>query len=198
MRTIFVFLLFSTPSWTQLISAGIKAGVPLDRAGQEDNRTTVDNPRWIVGATAEVGIGAHFAIGVDALYRRLGYSQGRNVGSAAFFTDSKTSHWEFPIYAKYRFGREGIRPFLTGGGAFERAHTTGTAGCIGDPQLCGSTGVHDLNSTSSGGGFLVGAGVEFKAGVLKIAPEFRYTRWLRGYFSGAGSDQPALYLGIRF
>ena len=69
--------------------------------------------------------------------------------------------------------------------------------CIGDPQLCGSTGVHDLKSTSWGGGFLVGGGVEFKAGVLKIAPEFRYTRWLRGYFAGAGSDQPALYLGIR-
>jgi single-stranded-DNA-specific exonuclease len=35
-------------------------------------------------------------------------------------------------------------------------------------------------------------------GFVKIAPEFRYTRWVKGYFAGAGTDQPALLLAIRF
>jgi outer membrane protein with beta-barrel domain len=199
MRQALLMWLFIGPALAQPVSVGIKAGVPLDRAGQgDDARTAVDKRRWTVGPSVEVRLPRGFSIGVDALYRRLGYSTERNVGSATFFEKSTTDHWEVPIYGKYRFGDGAVRPFVLGGGAFEHANVHGTAGCTGDAALCGSTGTHDLKSSSWGGGYLVGGGVEFRWGRWKIAPEFRYTRWLRGYFAGAGSDQPALLLGISF
>jgi opacity protein-like surface antigen len=200
MRDIFLSLLLAVPALCQPISVGVKVGVPLDRAGQpDDTRTTVDKQRWIAGPTVEVSLPGRFSVGADALYRRLGHQTSRSAGSATFFENSRTNHWEFPIYAKYRFGTRRFQPFVLAGGAFEHASLQGTAGCTGDPMLCGSSaGTHELRSSSWGGGYLAGAGVEFKAGFLKIAPEFRYTRWFRGYFAGAGSNQPAFLLGIRF
>jgi hypothetical protein len=200
MRCVVLFWLAAIPGLCEPISAGVKAGVPLDRAGQGDTNTEINKQRWTVGPTVEFALPAGLAIGVDALYRRLGYRTVRNVGSASFFEDSRTSHWEFPLYAKYRFGGRSMRPFVLAGGALEHASVSGSGGCTGDPMLCGSSGatVYELKSTSWGGGYLVGGGVEFTLGILKIAPEFRYTRWVRGYFSGAGADQPALLLGIRF
>ncbi len=197
MRHHLLLWLLAVPAFCQPISIGIKGGVPLDRAGQgDDTRTTVDKRRWTVGPSVEVHLPGRFSIGVEALYRRLGYSTVRNVGQASFFEKSTTDHWEVPIYAKYRFGDEPVRPFVLGGGAFEHAKVRGTAGCTGDPMLCGSTGTHELKSSSWGGGYVAGAGVEFRLGTWKIAPEIRYTRWVRGYFAGTGSDQPALLLGL--
>src|SRR5262249_41218634 len=83
-------------------------------------------------------------------------------------------------YVKYRFGDGPVRPFVIGGGAFERAGISGSAGCTGDAMLCGtSAGTHELKSSELGGGILSDVGVEFRRGALKIAPEFRYTRWQR-------------------
>src|SRR4029077_7219734 len=62
-----------------------------------------------------------FGFEVDALYHRMGY-----VGIVNFFDsasgkfsnsaiDVKGNSWDFPIMAKYRFGRV-VRPYVAGGG----------------------------------------------------------------------------------
>jgi hypothetical protein len=201
MKLMLMSLFFAAQSFTQPISFGFKAGIPLDRAGgNDDTRTEINKQRWTVGPTVEVRISPHFSAGADALYRRLGYSSLRSAGSASFFENSSTAHWEVPVYLKYRRAEGTIRPFVLGGAAFEHATVSGTAGCTGDAMLCGEIGIgaHELKSSSWGGGYLVGGGIEFRVGRIVFAPEFRYTRWVRGYFSGAGSDQPAVLFGIRF
>jgi hypothetical protein len=200
MKALFLSLVFAAGGICQPISVGLKFGIPLDRAGVANEQTSVNKERWMIGPTIEARLTAHISVGAEALYRRLGYRVTRNVGSTVFSENSKTDHWEVPIFLKYSFGKGPVRPFAFGGGAFEHASVNGTAGCSGDPLQCGELGpgTHPLSSRSWGGGYLAGAGVEFRFGRLRLAPEFRYTRWLRGYFAGAGSDQPAVLLGIRF
>lgn len=190
-------LLFPPAVFAQRISFGVKGGVPLDRVGTEDSRTIADRERWIVGPTVEVALSPRLSLGADALYRRLGYTTTRNVGSATFFETATTRHWEVPLFLKYRFTEGKVRPFVSGGGAFEHASVRGSAGCRGDAMLCGGTPSGIIRSDSWGGGYLVGGGVEFRFGVVTFAPEFRYTRWQRGYFAGSGSNQPAVLLGVR-
>jgi hypothetical protein len=198
MKPLFLLSLLPViPAFCQPVSVGAEAGIPLDRTGSAIH-TSVDKERWIGGPTIEIRLPRHFGLGVDALYRRINENTSRNVGSTIFFSNATTNHWEFPIYLKYRFGEGPMYPFVLGGGAFEHASVSGTAGCAGDPLLCGSAGTGTIAATSLGGGYLLGGGVEFRVGRLKVAPEFRYTRWVRGYFAGAGSDQPALLVGIRF
>lgn len=200
MKAILMSLLFAAAGVSQPISIGVKTGIPLDRAGTGADQTTVDRERWIIGPTIEARLTTRFIFGAEALYRRFGYRVTRNVGSTVFFENSRTDHWEFPVFLKYRFGGGPIRPFVLTGVAFEHASISGSAGCTGDPMLCGEMGVgtHELRSTDWGGGYLLGGGLEFRISRLTIAPEFRYTRWVKGYFAGAGTDQPAVLLGIRF
>lgn len=194
MKTGLVCLLLALPLAGQPISVGGKVGIPMDPAGTGPGDTI--RPRWVVGPTIEARVTRHFSIGGEALYRRLGYEYSRSAGSVGFFEDRTTHHWEFPIYGKYRLGKHF---FVTGGAAAERAQVTGTVGCTGDRSVCGeSAGRFNLDSTSWGWGYLMGGGMEFRRGPVTLAPEFRYARWMRGYFSGAGPDQPAVYLGIRF
>lgn len=159
------------------------------------DRTTLEEQRWRVGPTVEVSLPARFAVGVDALYRHL---QDRTATIFAY-TMNDTAVWEVPLYVKYRFSAGPIRPFATGGLALNHASESGSYGCSA-PPLCGSG---TSESSSWGRGYHMGGGVEFKIGVLKIAPEFRYTHWYTGYFSGGGAiasyrDQPVLLLGVRF
>lgn len=54
-------------------------------------------------------------------------------------------------------------------------------------------------------GLVVGGGLEIKAGVLKVSPEFRYTRWLNrafsayfshGFFAESAQNQAEILVGI--
>ena len=56
-------------------------------------------------------------------------------------------------------------------------------------------------------GFVAAGGVELRASRLKIAPEFRYTRWnarywefygSRGFFTGSNLNQMDVLLGVSF
>lgn len=194
-------ILLAVPAFCQPISVGIKVGAPLDRAGSQGVLgITVDKPRWTIGPTVEARIHGNFFVGADALFRRMSHNAEWNTGSGVFFENSKTSRWEVPVFVKYRLGERRFRPFILGGGAYERAHITGSAGCRGGALSCGDLGpgTFPIDTSDWGAGWLVGGGVEFGLGPVKVAPEFRYTRWLRGYSAGAGTNQPAVLLGIRF
>jgi hypothetical protein len=182
-RTLLLFLC-PLPLFCQPISFGIKAGVPLtDALSISDSRESVDTQRWVVGGTVELKLPAGLSVGADVLYRRFTYS----FNSTLSFRTDKIGRWEFPIFAKYRFGGKLVRPFLEAGLAFDYAHDSGSGGWNGcyDPlPVCPALpALGPFTSSQWGAGPLVGGGVEFKAAVIKIAPEFRHTRWQKGIFS---------------
>jgi hypothetical protein len=183
------------------VSAGFKAGIPLDSADAPAGRATTEfgKPRWTVGPSVEVKAGGGFVVAADALYRRLNRSKTNHSGSADFFERSATSRWEVPLYLKFRFKYRKARPFVESGSAIAHDSVKGTLGCTGDPALCGAgAGTRELRSASWDGGILAGAGMEFQAGPWIFAPQFRYTRWTSNSPDGPGANQPAVYLGIRF
>ena len=200
MKTFFALLFLAVSALAQPVSVGLKAGVPFNRAQSVVQGLALDSQYWTVGPTLEVAFPWSLAVGVDALYRRFDASFNRNVGAAAFSQATETGHWEFPLYLKYRFGKVPFHPFVAAGGAASYARITNTASCAGDPLLCRSTGAYNvtLKSTRAGGGLLFGGGLEFRAGVVKIAPEVRYTRWFTGFLNHDSGNQAELLLGIRF
>jgi hypothetical protein len=200
MRRILVFLFLTACVFAQPVSVGVKAGVPFNTAPDVVQGHSLDSRYWTIGPTVELRLPARFAISLDALYRTFDSSFQRNAGSAVFSHSTEAGHWEFPLYLKYRFAEGPIQPFVSAGGALGYARTTGTAACIGDPLLCGSGGTQlaAVKSSTAGGGWLAGGGVEFRVSVFKIAPEVRYTRWDTGYLRNDGRNQAELLLGIRF
>jgi hypothetical protein len=200
MKCSFVLLFCALPLCGQSVSFGLKAGVPLtaDLAGSDGR--SVAGQRWTAGATVEFTLPLNLSVGVDALYRRFSYSYANDFG---YSEDSKTGHWEFPVFAKYRFKSivppYVARPFAEGGFVFDRAHTSGTAQSFTGPPGCCGTITTTINSSQWGAGFLAGGGIEIKAAFLKIAPEVRYTRWQKGlFYDGFERNQVEVLVGVRF
>lgn len=54
--------------------------------------------RYLIGPTAQVNIGDHFAVEVDAIFKRLGYdfATADINGTGAFNTSTVANQWEFP------------------------------------------------------------------------------------------------------
>src|SRR5262249_44641452 len=89
----------------------------------------------------------------------------------------KTSSFEFPVMAKYRF-RAPLSPFVEAGPSFRPAGN---------------------GSNLSHAGFTAGAGFELHAGKVNIAPTLRYTRWKDiglTSFQSAVPDQLELLVGV--
>jgi hypothetical protein len=109
--------------------------------------------------------------------------------------------WDFPFLLKYRILSGPMRPFLNAGMSVTHQSTdsSGTTICLG-PLPC-----YPPDSTNSAfdnfkyensrnrRGIVAGAGVEFKYGRAKIAPEFRYTR-----LNNLGTHQAAILFGLTF
>lgn len=202
MKYSLLLLFCALPMCCQSVSFGIKGGVPVT-AGLGGNYAyyDIDTQRWTAGATVEFKLPANLSVGVDALYRRFSYSVGNYLGTR---DDGNIGHWEFPVFAKYRFGTivppYVARPFVEAGFAFDRAHTSGTeVSSLRGPPGCCSTVTTAYSSYQWGFGFLVGGGIEIKAAFLKIAPEVRYTRWQKGlFYDGLERNQVEVLVGVRF
>lgn len=130
---------------------------------------------------------------IDALYKRVGTREfSVDILGGQFRSRDRSNSWEFPILVKYCFLRKLPGPYVSGGYAFRHIAGSGTSESIccfnpygpSDPKLTVSTYSTDYRNSS---GLVVGGGVEIKAGVLKVSPEFRYTRWLNKAFSAYGS-----------
>lgn len=114
--------------------------------------------RFVLGPTVELRLPFGLGIEVDALYRSVKYPS--------------SSSWEFPILAKYRLPVRGrVRPFVVGGGSFERNDILQAV---------------QVGPTETATGFAFGAGLEAKLSLIRLVPEVRYTRWTGDfYFRGA-------------
>jgi len=189
-----------TAVFAQPIGVGIKAGVPLTSQFRDIGNFQSDTKRYIVGPMVELRLPAGFAIEGDALYTKVSLSGPLSAAGSIFGSVVDTNSWEFPVLLKKKFGGSGvgvsIRPYVEAGASFR--HLTG----LGDlPSfITGGRGV-DTDNT----GFVAGGGVEFKLLILRVSPEFRYTRWgTQSFLNGVSNvwqfqqNQGQFLVGISF
>jgi hypothetical protein len=171
----------STMTAENLFSFGLKGGFPftysVDRT-QPNAEVVLDSSsrNFIAGPTGEINLPLGFSVEADALYHPF------NVRSTAFTLPSANdihnyTVFEIPIVAKLRLGRGFAKPYVEAGPEFR---TTPASLSLS----------HD--------GFVLGGGLEFKLGFIKISPEIRYTRWASSSYAGANDNQAAVLLGVSF
>jgi hypothetical protein len=151
----------------QSLSVGVRGGVPFTGALSDltthgvdvISRSFSDSNEYIIGPMVELHLPFGLSIEADALYRPLNLTTENQVvpQPTVFRTSKNVSSWEFPILGKVRFPFPLVKPYVDAGPSFR---ATGSAlGFVSDK------------------GITAGLGVELKISKLRIAPEFRYTRW---------------------
>lgn len=204
-RTLFA-LVFALPTWSQTIVPGVKAGVPVTdyfetgATGSLHGGAVYSSAtrRYTAGASLEWRLTNAFGFELDGMFHRLGYSglieffsgNGSFQNSAVYVAGDS---WDFPLMAKYRFGRV-IRLYISGGGVLRYigpAHLNGveTTGNLVFPNSTTTTTLASSDPTDLAKRFYPGItlaeGVEFPVGRFRLVPELRYTRWTANI---AGSD----------
>lgn len=170
---------------------GLKAGVPLSDALSTTPSGAIDyfqsTHRYIIGPYAEFRLPSGFSVELDALYRSYDYGQVGNNGVAAPQTVS-AGVWEFPLLAKKSLLSGPIQPYIEGGVAL--SHLS-----VND--------VLELNHRNNYG-IVLGAGVSFHVGPVRVAPEIRYNGWAFQSFSSpfgglhSNRNQATVLVGIGF
>jgi hypothetical protein len=143
----------------------------------------------------ELGLPLGFAVEVDALYHRTDFDIGPpNEGPAS----DRANSWEFPVLLKYKLGTPLVKPFVEAGlsprtisgketDVYESVVPTG-AGIA--PATLSYT--FDTNWKSSLG-IVLGGGVQFGLGPLRISPEVRYTHWTSTPINETFADGPTIH-----
>ena len=184
-KLILCTLLSGVGLFAQPVSIGVIGGVPITDAFEtfQGNSTyyATNTKRWLVGPTFQLNFPARISLEVDALYRRLGYDYTLTAGPGSpVYQSTVANSWQFPVLAKWAIIPGPIRPFVDAGASFR--HITGIEtirNAINSVNQSTGTTIDtapEFNKRNDVG-FTVGGGVEFKLGVLRISPEFRYTRW---------------------
>jgi hypothetical protein len=208
MRSLLLFLLGAVSACSQPFSAGVKVGVPLTDfiSTVQGVSSSVPN-RFIAGVTGELRLPFGLGVEVDALYRRVHYQDRIGSVLGTVTTDRTTANsWEFPILAKYRFPTKIARPYVDAGVAFDTLSgltDTVTQTIQVTPPSTHTTSTPASLQNNSTKGFVIGAGVEIHAIVIRLSPEIRYTRWGSPHFNLAGvlssnQNQAEFLLGITF
>lgn len=206
MKLLCLLFLAVVPGFSQLFSAGVRAGVPFT---DFLNATSASTPtgfvdyvsttnRYIFGPTAELHLPFGFGVEFDVLYRHLNYSGTVSVAGTTAFTSASAGNWEFPLLAKYRFPFKVVRPYVDAGAAWNKIS--------GVSQAVATTAglTPSVLSNSSVRGFVTGAGVDIHLLVLHLSPEIRYTRWgAKNFLSPNGGlssnqNQAEFLLGVTF
>jgi hypothetical protein len=150
---------FATVSSSQFPAALANSGITV----QPGKETFVDGagPRsFLAGPLAAWELPKRFSVEVEAVYRPLrSYVQAfLSDGRQNFTYQDHRSTWEFPILARHRWRIGRGEPFIELGPTFRLLQDVYGA----EPY-----------------GIAAGAGVETRAGRLKIAPGMRFTHWAR-------------------
>jgi opacity protein-like surface antigen len=206
MRPAFLFLFAAATAFSQPFSFGLKGGLPMtdfvDAVNSQNFTATAYTNRYIVGPTAELRLPFGLGVELDVLYRHFGYS---TIGLATGTTpipiakDTTSGAWEFPLLAKYRFKGKLFRPFVDAGVSWDKL--SGLTQTVRNAVSNGT--IAELNNDTSRG-FVMGAGVEFKALLIRISPEVRYTRWGSAHFVdplgliSSKQNQAEFLVGIAF
>ncbi len=134
----------------QTVSVGVKVGsLVTPLLTTERPVSRTEMHRLTVGPAVELSLPRRVGIEAALLYKRLG-GAGR---------------WELPAVLRYRFTGQRVRPFAVAGVSSNRV--------MGASQR----GEAELRHRSTHG-FVAGTGTEARLGNLRVAAEFRVTRWV--------------------
>jgi len=211
MRPLLLLLLGATPAFSQLVSFGIKGGVPLtdfvDAASGTNAAGFIDfathTNRYIIGATGELHLPFGFSAEVDVLYRHVNYQETSQAVDVLTNSSTAGNAWEFPILGKYRFLKTKlVRPYVDAGVSFDTLSGLSQTVTSTVSSVTNGTPLQLQNSTTRG--YVFGGGIDIKFLVIHIQPEIRYTRWGAEHFfdpSGllhSSENQGEFLLGITF
>lgn len=139
---------------------GVKGGFPftdlLASNIPNSTATLTQEGNYLIGPVAELRIPFGFAFEVDGLYRGTNYQV---VNAASGPTAIKSSSWEIPYLAKFRFPIPVLKPFIAAGGAYR----------IFNDLPAGVTPTHNA--------FVGAFGLELRINKLRLSGEVRYLRW---------------------
>lgn len=190
-RTVLLFLLASE-ACGQPLEIGIRGAVRA--TSQLEGFGTSESRPYLVGPMVQLNLPHGFAVEVDALYSRFGYTSSTTdvIGDSSTSRDRANS-WQFPVLLKYRFHLPLLHPHILAG--WDPQHASGTT----QTSASGVSNPYDPNYTRSyqqfsvedhygtNHGLVVGGGVEMGSHHWRVSPEVRYVRWKRPMFSSYGS-----------
>jgi hypothetical protein len=167
-------------SFGQAIAIGAIGGVRATDDLTGGAATSVSG-RYAVGPELDIGLPFHFGIEVDALYRRQAYdtSFSNNVYNGT--SQERANSWEFPMLLKYRLPFPLLKPFVEAGYA---------------PRVINGTihsfanGITQSTDWPTSQGFVIGGGVQFGIGRLRLSPAVRYTYWTNHAITVIFNDGP--------
>ena len=137
-----VLCLVATSADAQLLSVGVKGGIPLNDAflftslgtsppGAVVTRESyfAKTKRYVVGPTVQVHLPLRLALEFNVLYRRLNYDRSSyyrtpSSGERFVITHNVANKWEFPLLMKYRLSGASVRPFVAVGVSVNRINGT--------------------------------------------------------------------------
>jgi len=143
---------------------GVKGGVPftdlLEATGTitEDQAKLAQSDNYLVGPAIELRIPFGFAIEADGLYRGTEYSVA-NITGTNLPSVVKSSSWEIPYLAKFRFPIPVVKPFVLAGGSYRTFNDLPS----------GISATHNA--------FVIGGGVELIIKKVRLSGEARYLHW---------------------
>lgn len=190
--------LFASAALAGPIGVGVKGGIPMTDFFEVVNsgsafRYDAVTRRYTVGPYFELRLPFGLGVEVDILYKRVGYESQLSQPAGVTVSSTKGASWEFPLLAKYEFPGALVRPYIAGGLNFNR--------------FSGLTDVAGITrSADSRTGYVAGMGLEISVPVIRICPEFRYTRWGSDPITGSAAsstmninrNQAEILVGIAF
>jgi hypothetical protein len=136
---------------------------------------------FLFGPTVEIRLPHRLSLEVSALNRPISSATETSYEGMLFRTTYRAVTWVFPVLAKYRLSVRGLEPFLAVGPSFRLRQSLAEA------------------SDASPYGVSAGAGLQMRAGPMKIAPGVRYTHWAdRRDFGGPFRNQAEVLVGFSF
>ena len=205
-------VLFAGSAAAGPLGFGIRGGVPLteffDNVNSGNFILKSSTRRYIVGPSVELRLAGGLGVEVDALYRRFNYDSSFSL--VDIFTNNRTTGnaWEFPLLVKYRFPTPMVRPYVDAGIAFDtlsgvKQTVVSTLSSNRQTTTTTSGNPNELRESTTKG-FVIGFGVDVKAVLVHVSPEFRYTRWGSSHFALPGGsslsnqNQAEFLVGITF
>jgi hypothetical protein len=191
MNRILLLLFGCTAAYGQLLSYGIKGGLPLTDfidtvSGPQGNVSSITN-RYIVGPEVELHLPFGIGFEADALYRHFSYRSVSNLVDAVSTLTTTSGNWEFPILLRKGFSYGPFHPFAVAGVSFDKiAGISQTVETLALPSHLTSSASGSAAQLKNGftAGATIGGGIDLKLLVVRISPEIRFTRWGSQQFNG--------------
>ncbi len=118
--TFFFCLGITTLPAVAQFNIGVRAGLNLANASiySDTDFSSEILPRLNYGVVAEIGLSSALYVQAEAMFSQRGAEATYTFGNVEYIGDLRLDYVEVPITLKYKFGSEGLRPYLFAGPNF--------------------------------------------------------------------------------